>query len=188
MENSEKLETDGTNKSEENNVNIIDNNELDNIELKENIVDNTSNVENNSFNLFNFTMNLFLGDTFDNIINSISVNLIKFTKFLITKPYDYINNDKINGLHIDWLNKNIFNNFKINVENSIKVLSMSTIFILFYIFLLNISLVIRTLNVMKINSNINDIRLVLAEQERTLNNIAKIGFNYVVENNCSMIP
>ena len=164
----------------------------ENIENKEsNIIDSINETEteiinqNNFslFNIFSFFSETFIGDAFYNI----SDKTVIYSKFILVKPYEYITNGQVNKVYVDWIDKNIFNNLEVDIINSIKVLSISTILIIFYLLFLNINLLIRTYNVMKLNYNIDDIRIILAEQERTLNNIAKIGFNYVVENNCSMI-
>lgn len=159
---------------------------INNEEEKEEGVKEEDVKDKKTLNLFNISC-LYISEFFNSNIDYACNSVFLFTELILTKPYDYFNNNLNENKILIWFDENIFNIYISNLNNSIKF------FVFFIIFSLIVNLIIQLfifslfLKINKFSYDLGIIQNLIEEHERTLNNLAKIGFNYIVENNCSML-
>ena len=131
-----------------------------------------------------FSMNIYY--FFEEIFNYSICSVKKIIKTILLEPYHYLSNiiDDNNNNVIIWLDKNILNNYVNNVNNSIKISGLLFMFIIIYTICLHICILSQSMYIIRIMNDIREINNLIEDQEYTINNIAKVGFNYLVDNNC----
>ena len=189
---SEKLEEDDKEKNLDNDEEILDEEEeiLDEEEEildEEEIQDDEYNIHNNTnvYKMFGMYIYYF----FDEIFNYSICGVKKIIKIILLEPYHYLSNiiDNNDNNLVIWLDKNILSNYVNNVNNSIKISGLLFVCIIIYIICLHICILTQSMYINKIMNDISEINNIIDEQEYMISNIVKVGFNYLVDNNCKFI-
>ena len=141
-----------------------------------------------SYNLFD-TIIMYVSNFFEETFLFSILSIGSFLELVLNKPYYFLVNklEKNDNSVINWLDNNVLSNYIRNINSSIKVSGILFIVLSIYILILNIYVLIQSISIYRLEHNIKSIKVILETQEHTLNNFAKIGFNYLVDGNCSIL-
>ena len=141
-----------------------------------------------SYNLFD-TIIMYVSTFFEETFLFSILSIGSFLELVLNKPYNFLVNklEKNDNSVINWLDNNILSNYIKNINSSIKVSGILFIVLSLYILILNIYVLIQSISIYRLEHNVKNIKVILETQEHTLNNFAKIGFNYLVDGNCSIL-
>ena len=132
---------------------------------------------------------MYVSSFFEETVLYSLISIKSFSEIILNKPYNFLasrleNND---NPVINWLDNNVLSNYIININSSIKIAGILFIVLSMYILILNMYVFSQYFNIKRLEYDIKNVKLILDVHEHTLNNFAKIGFNYLVDGNCSIL-